>query len=285
MNPNKALLVFQTDFTYKEGAIAAMYGVVKSVDRELEIFDATHDIPQYDIWSASYRLMQYVRFWPAGTVFVSVVDPGVGTARTACVARIAGGYFVVTPDNGTLTHIDIHMGVEEVRRIDETAHRLRGKGTEHTNVFHGRDLFGHTAAKLAAGQISYEQVGSTYPLSEIVRLPVQQPAYAPFHVSGIIEIGDPNFGNLWTNIDLADFMKAGFAYGNMLQVKVQHLGKTCYDAVIPFQPSFGYAEAGEELIYNNELMRVSLAVNQGSLIERYGLGYGPNWQVEFSKAR
>ena len=73
------ILVFQTDFTYKEGAVAAMYGVVRSVDRDVEIITATHEIPQYDIWSASYRLSQYVPFWPKGTVFVSVVDPGVGT--------------------------------------------------------------------------------------------------------------------------------------------------------------------------------------------------------------
>ncbi|MEZ4509277.1 MAG: SAM-dependent chlorinase/fluorinase [Eubacteriales bacterium] len=99
----KPILVFQTDFTYKEGAISSMYGVVKSVDRELEIIDGTHELPQYDTWSASYRLYQSLRFWPEGTVYVSVVDPGVGTARKACVAKVAGGYYVVTPDNGALT--------------------------------------------------------------------------------------------------------------------------------------------------------------------------------------
>jgi len=69
----KPILVFQTDFTYKEGAVSSMYGVVKSVDRDLEIFDSTHEIPQYDIWSASFRLLQTVKFWPSDTVFVSVV--------------------------------------------------------------------------------------------------------------------------------------------------------------------------------------------------------------------
>jgi S-adenosylmethionine hydrolase len=101
----KPILVFQTDFTYKEGAVCAMYGVVKSVDRELEIMDGTHEIPQYDIWSASYRLFQSMCFWPQGTIFVSVVDPGVGTPRKACIAKTADGYYVVTPDNGTLTHL------------------------------------------------------------------------------------------------------------------------------------------------------------------------------------
>lgn len=83
----KPILVFQTDFTYKEGAVCAMYGVVKSVDRELEIIDGTHEIPKFDVWSASYRLYQSLRFWPEGTIFVSVVDPGVGTERRASIAK------------------------------------------------------------------------------------------------------------------------------------------------------------------------------------------------------
>ena len=102
---NKPMLVFQTDFTYKEGAVCAMYGVCKSVDRTLELIDGTHELPQYDTWSASYRLYQSMKFWPKGTIFVSVVDPGVGTARRACVAKTSDGYYIVTPDNGSLTHV------------------------------------------------------------------------------------------------------------------------------------------------------------------------------------
>jgi len=131
----KPILVFQTDFTYKEGAVSAMYGVVKSVDRELEIMDATHEIPKYDTWSASYRLYQYMRFWPKGTVFVSVVDPGVGTSRKAAVAKTCDGYYVVSPDNGSLTHVKRKIGIAEIRQIDETVNRLKGKGTENVSVF------------------------------------------------------------------------------------------------------------------------------------------------------
>ena len=95
----KPILVFQTDFTYKEGAVSSMYGVVKCVDRELEIMDGTHELPQYDTWSASYRLFQSLPFWPEGTIYVSVVDPGVGTSRRACVAKTKDGHYVVSPDN------------------------------------------------------------------------------------------------------------------------------------------------------------------------------------------
>ncbi|NMC54157.1 MAG: SAM-dependent chlorinase/fluorinase [Chloroflexi bacterium] len=279
----KPILVFQTDFTYKEGAICAMYGVVKSVDRELEIIDGTHEIPQYDIWSASYRLFQSMHFWPEGTIFVSVVDPGVGTPRKACVAKTANGYYVVTPDNGSLTHLKAWVGISEVREIDQSVNRLRGKGTEGTSVFHGRDLFGYCAARLASGIITYEGVGPAYPVDEIVTLPIVEPSLQDGKVRGIFEIGDPNFGNLWTNIPLNLFTQAGFAYGDTLRLTVRREGGVEYQADVPFQPSFGYAPKGEVVIYNNELMRVSVAVNQGSFSERTHLGYGPEWQVEFEK--
>ncbi len=278
----KPILVFQTDFTYKEGAVSSMYGVVKSVDRELEIMDGTHELPQYDTWSASYRLYQSLPFWPEGTIYVSVVDPGVGTARRACVARTSSGHYVVTPDNGTLTHIDKYIGIEEVREIDERVNRLRGKDTEEVAIFHGRDLFGYTAARLASGIIDYEGVGPAYPVSEIVRHPLLEPVIEPGHVSGIFEIDDPNFGNLWTNIPTRAFIDAGFAYGEELYVRIRHEGREVFSERTAFVKSFGYVEKGSPLVYNNELMRIGMAVSQGSLTRTYGLGYGPDWTVEFT---
>jgi S-adenosylmethionine hydrolase len=279
----KPILVFQTDFTYKEGAVCAMYGVVKSVDRELEIIDGTHEIPQYDIWSASYRLYQSMHFWPDGTIFVSVVDPGVGTPRKACVAQTADGYYVVSPDNGSLTHLNHFIGITAVREIDQTINRLQGKNTEEVSVFHGRDLFSYCAARLASGIITYEQVGPAYPAVEIVTLLILKPKLEHDKVSGVLEINDPNFGNLWTNIPLSLFSEAGFAYGDNLNVSIHHAGKEVYSEKLLFQRSFGYAKKGEAIIYNNELMLIALAVNQGSFSECNQLGYGPDWQIEFSK--
>ena len=280
----KPILVFQTDFTYKEGAVSSMYGVVKTVDRELEIFDGTHELPQYDTWSASYRLYQSLRFWPEGTIYVSVVDPGVGTARKACVAKVAGGYYVVTPDNGALTHIDREMGVLEVREIDESVNRLRGKDTEGVAIFHGRDLFGYTAARLASGIIDYEGVGPAYPVSEIVRHEILEPMAEPGKVEGIFEIDDPNFGNLWTNIPTRVFFDSGFAYGDTVRVEVMHGEKTVFDQNVLFHKSFGFAKQGEPIIYNNELMKIALAVSCGSFEEKFALGFGADWRVRFTKA-
>ena len=278
---DKPILVFQTDFTYAEGAVSSMYGVVKTVDRELEIFDGTHQIPQYDTWSASYRLYQSLQFWPKGTIYVSVVDPGVGTSRRACVAKTVDGYYVVTPDNGALTHIKKYVGIEAVREIDESVNRLQS--TRGVAIFHGRDLFGYTAARLASGIIDFEGVGPEYPVAEIVEHPIYEPDVQPGKVSGYFEINDPNFGNLWTNIPLDAFKSAGFQYGDMVNVSICHEGKEVFNERVLFHQSFGFAKKGDPMIYNNELMKVAMAVSQGSMCKKYGLNFGPEWTVVFTK--
>ncbi len=275
------ILVFQTDFTYKEGAIASMYGVVRSVSRTVEIITATHELPQYDIWSASYRLMQYVRFWPKGTVFVSVVDPGVGTSRKACVAETKDGYYIVTPDNGSLTHVMRQHGIACVREIDESVNRL--KTTEGTSVFHGRDLFGYCAARLASGIITYEEVGKEYPVSEIVQLPIVDAEVRENEASGIVEIDDPNFGNAWTNIPVAAMLENGFSYGDDVHILLKCGDKVLLDQKVRFDRTFGDVQKGDVILYNNELMNVSLAVSQGSFMNTYDCGFGSDHMIVIRK--
>lgn len=281
----KPILVYQTDFTYKEGAVSSMYGVVKTVDRELEIMDGTHEIPQYDTWSASYRLFQTMRFWPEGTIFVSVVDPGVGTARRASVAKTKDGYYIVTPDNGSLTHMKKMDNIQEIREIDETVNRLRGKGTEGVGIFHGRDLFSYCAARLASGIIDFEGVGPSYPISEVVEHETVDATIIGDMVKGTLEIDDPNFGNIWTNIPLSLFDKIGFAYGDMLETVIYYKDQQCFKQTLLFQYSFGFEKKGQPIIYNNELMNIALAVNQGSFKETFGIQSGKEWSVEFTKLR
>ena len=122
----KGLMVFQSDFGVKDGAVSAMKGVACGVDPNLKLYDLTHEIPAFNIWEASYRLWQTVPYWPAGTVFVSVVDPGVGTNRKSVVAAPKTGQYIVTPDNGTLTMVAEKLGLDAVREIDETKNRRAG---------------------------------------------------------------------------------------------------------------------------------------------------------------
>ena len=110
-------LVFQTDFGLVDGAVSAMYGVAYTVSPNLKIHDLTHDITPFNIWEASYRLIQTINYWPEGTVFVSVVDPGVGSARRSIAVKTTAGQYIITPDNGTLTHIKRMTGIAEAESL------------------------------------------------------------------------------------------------------------------------------------------------------------------------
>src|SRR6478736_976674 len=165
------IVVFQSDFGLKDGAVSAMKGVAMGVSTELKLFDLTHEIPAYNIWEAAYRLEQTVPYWPAGTVFVSVVDPGVGTERKSVVMKTNSGQFIVTPDNGTLTLIAASQGIAEIRQIDEATNRRKNSNASYT--FHGRDVYAYTAARLAAGVIRFEEVGPKLPLT-VVEIPYQK---------------------------------------------------------------------------------------------------------------
>lgn len=281
MAQRKPILVFQTDFTYKEGAVSAMYGVVKTVDRELEIFTGSHEVPHFDAWSASYRLWQTVRFWPEGTVFVSVVDPGVGTDRRAAAVKTRDGYYIFTPDNGTLTHIAAFHGIEEIRSIDYSNRRPAGAGSA---VFDGRDLFGYNAARFASGQISFEELGEEYPPDEIVRFPMPGASFDGETLRGYFEIVDPNFGNMWSNITAEDFENAGFTTGGEYELSVFCRGELRYRQVMPHKMAFGDVPGGAPLLYTNELLRISAALSEDSMMEKCALGFGPEWTIEIRRA-
>ena len=135
----KGPLVLQSDFGTKENAVAAMKGVAYSVDNNLRIFDLSHNITPFNIWEGAQVIAGVVPYWPEGTVFVSVVDPGVGTERKSIVLKTKTGHYFVTPDNGTLTLVAQQYGIDQVRIIDEEVNRL--PGSERSYTFHGRDVY------------------------------------------------------------------------------------------------------------------------------------------------
>ena len=271
-------IVFQSDFTYKEGAVAAMYGVVKQVDPELEIIDLTHEIPKFDIWSASFRLHQVVPFWPKGTVFVSVVDPGVGTARKACVAKTKRGHYIVTPDNKTLTHIAKFIGIEEVREIPNT---LRFASPYKTAVFHGRDVFGYVGALLASGQIDFEELGIPY--QDYQSYDLEEPRIEDDKLIGIVEILDPNFGNAWTNIPIAWMRTLDIEFDDQVEVNIYEKDRLALQLIVPFKATFGGVHVNEAVLYSNELECLALAINQNSFINTYHIHQGPDWCICIKK--
>jgi len=275
------IVVFQSDFGLKDGAVSEMKGVAIGVSPELKLFDLTHEIPAYNIWEASYRLRQTVPYWPAGTVFVSVVDPGVGTERKSVVLKTRTGQFIVTPDNGTLTLVAETLGIAEIREIDEAVNRRRDSQKSYT--FHGRDVYAYTGARLAAGVISFEQVGALLPKQEVVSIPYQKAVLEGKVIKGTIPVLDVQYGNVWTNIPDDLFRQLNVAFGEQLSVKIFHNGKQVYQGSMPYSATFGAVSLGKPLLYLNSLLQVSFALNQGSFAEVNKIASGNEWSVEVAK--
>ncbi len=275
-------LVIQSDFGISDGAVSAMYGVAYSVAKDLRIHDLTHDIPPYDVWEASYRLVQTIGYWPAGTVFVSVVDPGVGSSRRSVAVRVKSGQIVVTPDNGTLTHVKNHVGIAEARLLKEDANRLSGSELSYT--FHGRDVYAYTGARLAAALLPFESVGEEIDAATLVELPLSPARKEGDAVIGTVDALDVRFGSLWSNIPYDLFAGLGVAYGGRVEISLRNDTREVYRNTMTYARSFADVNIGEPLVYINSLLNLAVAINQGSFSRAYGIGAGLTWKIAVRKA-
>lgn len=280
VSAQKKIVVFQTDFGLKDGAVSAMKGVAMGVSADLKLFDLTHEIPAYNIWESAYRLNQTAEYWPAGTVFVSVVDPGVGSARKSVVLKTKSGHYFVGPDNGQFTLIAQRLGIAEIHEIDEKLNRRQGSEASYT--FHGRDVYAYTGARLAAGVITFDKVGPKLPAS-IVTIDFQKPVYENGVIKGNIPILDIQYGNVWTNIGSDLFKKLGLQYGDMLHVEIQNAGQKIYEGDMPYETTFSAVEEGKPLCYLNSLLNVSFALNMANFSETNKVYSGPDWSVVVKK--
>jgi hypothetical protein len=274
------IIVLQSDFGLLDGAVASMKGVAVGVAPDIHIYDLTHHIEPFNIWQGALRLAQTAEYWPAGTVFVSVVDPGVGTDRKSIVLRTRSGHYFVTPDNGTLTFVAPRLGIYAVREIDEAVNRR--KNSEKSFTFHGRDVYAYTAARLAAGVITFEQVGRELP-SEVVTLPHQAARFEDGVVHGNIQTDDGNYGNIWTNVDRATFERLQVRRGEQVQVRILEGEREVLKLTVPYAATFGEVAVGEPLLYLNSLESVSLAINQKNFAREHGVGSGPEWSIQIRR--
>ncbi|MFQ3334089.1 MAG: S-adenosylmethionine hydrolase [Woeseiaceae bacterium] len=266
-------LVFQTDFGLQEGAVASMKGVAFGVSPELNMFDVTHEIPRFNIWEAAYRLNQVADYWPKGTVFVNVVDPGVGTTRKSVVLKTKSGHFFVSPDNGSLSLVSESLGIDEVREINEKTNRLEGSERSHT--FHGRDVYAYTGARLASEVIAFEQVGDLLTPS-VMQLDYAKPELINKRIIGSVPILDAHYGNVWTNINVDLFDRLDINIGDEVWVKITNNAHELFFQKVKFVSSFGGVEIGEPAIYINDILNIGIAINQGDMAKEYKIKPGPN---------
>ena len=251
-------IVFMTDFGTANDAVAICKAVMIGIAPNARIMDITHQVTPYQIGEASRILSGVTPYYPAGTVFVVVVDPGVGTSRKAVIVKTKKGQYFVVPDNGLMTPIVDADGLEGAREITNPAWMI---GDKVSSTFHGRDIFSPAGAHLAMGE-DWTQAGPA--VDVLVRL---NPPTATLDAKGItgevIGLDDP-FGSLITNISGDDFKKLGYALGDKVAVKID---KKLY--TLPYVRTFMGVAVGEPLLYLDSRGRVGFAVNQRDFSKIY----------------
>ncbi|HKO57403.1 MAG TPA: SAM-dependent chlorinase/fluorinase [Thermoanaerobaculia bacterium] len=203
-----------TDFGTRDPYVAAMKGVLAS-RCNASVVDLSHEIAPFDLLGAAFFLRDVVPYWPAGTIFVVVVDPGVGTSRRILAVEREGQVFLA-PDNGVLQF------VRGVARSVENASLFLPNGS---NTFHGRDRFAPVAAALANG-LPLEDLGP--PIDDPVRLPYVEPIYEEERITGTV-IGIDRFGNIITDIERLPFAPCAQVNG----ITIDRLARTYGEATGP----------------------------------------------------
>jgi S-adenosylmethionine hydrolase len=255
-------VVFMTDFGVLDDSVAICKGVMYSIAPELRIVDLTHQVTPFSILDGARFLYGATPYFPAGTVFVVVVDPGVGSTRKAIVAKSKRGQYFVLPDNGLMTLVQDRDGIEGAREITNREWMI---GAALSSTFHGRDIFSPVGAHLAHGQ-DWTQVGPELAVGQLVRLDLVPSKLDERGLSGEVIATDGPFGNLVTNISGDDFLKLGYGRGQNVHITV---GRTEMD--IPFVRTFSDVPLKKPLLYIDSRGHLGLAVNQGSFESTYGV--------------
>jgi S-adenosyl-L-methionine hydrolase (adenosine-forming) len=245
-----------------DDSVALCKGVMYTIAPELRIVDLTHEVTPFSILDGARFLYGSTPYFPGGTVFVVVIDPGVGSARKAVVVKSKRGQYFVLPDNGLMTLIQDRDGIESVREITNRDWMI---GSALSSTFHGRDIFSPVGAHIAHGE-DWTKIGPELPVNKLVRLDLVAPKLDDHGLSGEVIATDGPFGNLVTNIRSEDFLKLGYGHGQNVHVT---MGKA--EMNIPFVRTFSDVSLKKPLIYIDSRGNVALAVNQGSFASAYSI--------------
>src|ERR1700680_15709 len=255
-------IVFMTDFGVLDDSVAICRGVMYSVMPDVRIVDLTHQVTPFSILDGARFLYGATPYFPAGTVFVVVVDPGVGSTRKAIVARSKRGQYFVLPDNGLLTLVEQRDGIESVREITNPEWMI---GSKLSSTFHGRDIFSPVGAHMARGD-DWTKVGPEMAVKDLVRLKLTAAKLDEHGLNATVIATDGPFGNLVTNVDADDFLKLGYQRGQEVPVMVG--GK---EMKMKFVKTFSDVPVNEPLLYIDSRGHLGLAVNQDSFVAKYGV--------------
>jgi S-adenosylmethionine hydrolase len=251
-----------TDFGVLDDSVAICRGVMYGIMPEVRIVDLTHQVTPFSILEGARFLYGATPYYPAGTVFVVVVDPTVGSTRKAIVARSKREQYFVLPDNGLLTLVEQRDGIESIREITNPEWMI---GSKLSSTFHGRDIFSPVGAHMARGD-DWTKVGPEMAVKNLVRLELKAPTLDERGLKATVIATDGPFGNLVTNIDADDFLKLGYRQGQVVPVTVGD-----QEMKMKFVKTFSDVPVNDPLLYIDSRGHLGLAVNQNSFAAVYGI--------------
>jgi S-adenosylmethionine hydrolase len=253
-------VVFMTDFGIIDDSVALCKGVMYGITPNLRIVDLTHQVNAFSIQDGARFLFGATPYYPPGTVFVVVVDPGVGSSRKAVVVKSRRGQFFVLPDNGLMTLVEDRDGVESIREITNSDWMV---GAKISSTFHGRDIFSPVGAHIARGD-DWTRVGPM--VKDLVRLDLEPAKVDDKGLTGEVIALDGPFGNVITNISADDFLKLGYERGDTLRIRIAK-----HEFEMPFVRTFSDVPLKKPLLFIDSRGRASFALNQENFAAVYGI--------------
>jgi S-adenosylmethionine hydrolase len=249
--PSRPTIVFMTDFGTANDAVAICRAVMVGIAPDARIMDITHQVTPFSIEEGARFLTGVTPYYPAGTVFVVVIDPGVGTSRKAVIVKTKKGQYFVLPDNGLISPVIDRDGLDSAHEITNTGWMI---GDAVSSTFHGRDIFSPAGAHLAAGW-DYTLAGPEVP--QLVRLIPKVATTTDKGIEGhVIALDDP-YGSLITDIQGEDFKKLGYQLGDKVTVLLDKKPFT-----LPYVKTFMDVSVGDPLLYQDSRGRMGLALNE-----------------------
>ena len=256
----KPLIVFMTDYGMRDDAVAICKGVIKTLAPDAEVIDLTHQVTPYSISEGARLLGRASQYYPAGTIFLTVIDPGVGTSRRSIIVRTKRGQYFVLPDNGLITLVVDRDGIDGIREITNPRW---GLAESSSSTFHGRDIYSPAAAHLQRGD-DWTDAGPE--LKNVTRLDIPRVTVDSTGIQGQVVALDGPFGNLVTNIEGRDLAKVGYDVGDAVRVRLN--GR---EYSVPFVTTFAGVPVGKPLLFIDSRGLASLAINQGNFASKYGI--------------
>jgi S-adenosylmethionine hydrolase len=261
---------FMTDFDVKDDAVGICKAVMDGVAPGVRVIDITHQSEPYNIAMGARFLAGSAPYFPKDAVFVVVIDPGVGSARKAIIAKSRVGQLFVLPDNGLLTLVEDRDGIVEAHEITNPAWMI---GSGISSTFHGRDIFSPAGAHAARGD-EWTQAGPALDLTKLVRLDIKSATIDASGLHGQVIGTDGPFGNLILNVPADTFWQLGYKLGD--KVPIELAGK---HYVFPMVKTFSDVPVGNPLFYIDSRRRLSLGINQRSFADTYKVGEGADLMI------